>query len=141
MKSRIIEHDIGGGSIQAYFYRHGHAEAFAIERSLPPAHKRSRQIEALSNFVRPFKADERVCFIARGPEDVDPQSVAAIGRLVEELEPSWVEAVREACRHTNDLRAIAGECELEMNAATAIVSRLAAAGELDDPDEAAGALG
>jgi hypothetical protein len=130
MKSKILEHDIGAGSVQAYFYRYGSAEAFAIEASLPPAHKRSRQIEALSNFVRPFKADERVCFVARGPEDVDPQSVAAIGRLVEELEPSWVRDVREACRHTNDLGVIAGECELELNAAAAIVSNLVAAGEL-----------
>ena len=130
MKSRILERDMGGGRLQFYFYRHGTAEAFAIHDDLPPAHKRARQIEALSNFVRPFKSEERLGFQADEPEHIDPQSVSAMGLLVHELEPEWVREVKEACRHTNDLKKIAGECGLEMNAAAAIISKLVAAGEL-----------
>lgn len=130
MVYQIVEHNLGGGAVQAYFYRAGSAAAFAIDENLPPAHKRSRHIEGLGNFVRPSKADERICFRASKAEHVDPQSVASIGRLVHELEPEWVECVKDVCRYTNVLEEIAGDCELELNAAAAIVGRLIAAGEI-----------
>ena len=133
MGSEIIERDLGGGSVEFYFYRFGGSEAFAIEEALPESHKRSRQIEALSNFVRPFKTDERIGFAARRVEEMDASSVKAIARLVGDLEPNWVRCVREACRYTNDLRKIAEDCELELHAAGAIVSNLVSAGELPPP--------
>lgn len=130
MAYQIIEHDLGEDLVQAYFYRYGGSAAFAVNESLPPSHKRSRQIEGLGNFIRPSKSNERICFRASKAEHVDPQSVAAIGRLVHELEPEWVEEVRAACRYTNVLEEIAGDSGLELNAAAAIVGRLVAAGEI-----------
>lgn len=133
MGSEIIERDlggVGGADVEFYFYRFGGSEAFAIEETLPESHRRSRRIEALSNFVRPFKTDERIGFAARRVEEMDPLSVKAIARLVGDLEPRWVRCVREACRETNDLREIADACELELHAAGAIVSNLVEAGEL-----------
>lgn len=130
MTYQIVEHDFGGGAVQAYFYRSGAAAAFAVDKSLPPSHKRSRQIEGLANFIRPSKSNERVCFRVVSAERVDPLSVSAISRLVEDLEPEWVSRVREACRESNVLEEIAGECNLEMNAVAAIVGRLVARGEL-----------
>lgn len=131
MAYQIIEHNLGEGAVQAYFYRSGTSAAFAVGKDLPPTHKRSRHIEGLANFIRPTRADERICFRASKAEHVDPLSVSCIGRLVEELEPDWVLCVKAACRYTNDVVEIAGECELELNAVVAIVRRLVAGGEID----------
>lgn len=135
MVPKLKERDIGGGRIRNYFYRHrtrrASAAIFAIEESLPPAHKRSGQIEGMSCWIREPVEDSRVGLVATDASEVDPVSVARIKRLVREVEPAWVDAVREACRGSNQLEKIAEESGVdELNAVAAIISVLVEAGEL-----------
>ena len=101
-----------------------------VDPDLPEAYKRSREIENLSDWMRPAKRDRRLCFSARNVEDLDPVSVHSIKRLVFDLEPSWVECVKRVCAYAADLETIADECGLEEHAVAAIVSRLIETGEL-----------
>lgn len=135
MVPRLTERNIGGGRVRNYFYRHrsrrGSASIFAVEESLPPSHKRSGEIEGMSCWIREPVEDSRVGLVATGADEVDPVSVARIKRLVGEVEPGWVEAVREACRGSNQLEKIAEESGVdELNAVAAIVSMLVESGEL-----------
>lgn len=125
------EGELGGNGLEAYFVGGPHVSAIAIERALPAACKRARQIEGYGYSIRPPRTGERAMFRARDAGDVDPVSVRAMRRCIRQLEPSWFECVKEVCREGyNGLREIAGECGLELHAAKAIIDELRARGEL-----------
>lgn len=135
MVPRIKEHKIGGGRVRNYFCRQKargtSASIFAIEESLPPTYKRSGEIEGMACWIKEPFENSRVGLIATDAVDLDPISVARIKRLVVEIEPGWVEAVRQAAQHTNVLEEIAAESEIyELNAVEAIILTLVESGEL-----------
>ena len=130
MGPEVWERDLGGNVLHAYMRRHGERQVIVVDPGLPEAYKRSREIENLSDWLRPAKRDRRLCFSARNVEDLDPVSVHAIKRLIFDLEPAWVECVRGVCAYADDLETIADECGLEEHAVAAIVSGLIEVGEL-----------
>ncbi len=130
MGPEVWERDLGGGGLHAYMRRHGGRQVVVVDPNLPEAYKRSREIENLSDWIRPAKRDRRCCFSARNVEDLDPVSVHSIKMLVCDLEPEWVDCVRSVCAYAADLETIAGECGLEEHAVAAIVSKLIEVGEL-----------
>lgn len=144
----VKRHDLGGGRVMDYFRRCRHwsgpveteASIHAIEQTLPGAYRRSSEIKAMASWIKEPQEDRRIGLIAADASEVDPLSVIPLRRLVCELEPSWVEAVREACRHTNILEEIAEDAgevagedgSLDLNAVAAIVSVLVENGELSE---------
>ena len=58
------------------------------------------------------------------PEDVPPTAVRAIGCVIEEMEPSWIEAVEEARRYADDPRVMVAWCELPLQAVMAALDVL-----------------
>lgn len=116
------------------------ASIHAIEETLPPAYMRSSEIKALASWIKEPQEDRRIGLLATEASEVDPLSVIPLRRLVCDLEPEWVEAVREACRHTNVLEEIAEdageivgeESSLDLNAVVAIVSILIERNELSE---------
>jgi hypothetical protein len=132
---KLKESDIGAGRVRTYFYRHRtrgvSVSIFAIEESLPPPYKRSAQIEGMSCWIREPVQDASVGLLATDASEVDPVSVSRIRRLVGELEPGWIEAIRSAARQSNVLEEIAQESGIyELNAVAAVVSILVENGEL-----------
>lgn len=67
---------------------------------------------------------------ARDAEDLDPNAVLAIASVVEDLRPSWVEEVKDACRIFNQPRLVADWCEMSIAVVVAIIGILDARGEL-----------
>lgn len=124
------ERDLGGNGLHAYMRRYGDRQVVVLDSSMPEAYKRSREIEGLSDWMKPPKTDRRLCFRARTLQELDLWSVSSIKRLVGELEPVWVECVRGVCAYAADLETIAGDCGLEEHAVAAIVSMLIERGEL-----------
>lgn len=132
---RIVEHDLGGGDLEAYGIFGSERAIMAVRPDLTPAVRRSRELELYGCWIRPPAGRRRLCFAAHTLDEVDPVSVRSIRRTVDPMEPVWVEDVKRACEETNDVAQIAGECGLDLHATIAIVENLRQRGELPSGPE------
>lgn len=135
---RIDDYDLGasapGCRLEAYCRPMTHENGvegvyMAVQPWLSPIERRARELEAhgyyrrSGAFLRKLFAGRRqsygmgIFLFGRMPDWEPPAyTVAAIGSVVEEMEPGWVESVREARRFADDLRVVAAWCELPLQA-------------------------
>lgn len=130
MTVRIEDRDLGGGDLEAYGVFKPERAIMAVRPDLPSTRKRARVLEGYGCWIKPPIGGRRICYTARSVEDLDPVSVRAIRRTVDQMEPDWVRAVKEECRVSNDLEEIADRCDLDIQAVAAIIRNLQERGEL-----------
>ena len=128
---RIEEFYLGEPDLGAY-YTEFPVSAMAIQPDLQNITREARELEAHGYHRRPPRSGRKFCFAPRDPYDFDEVAVNALRSVVDDLQPSWVEEVREATRISNDTRWIAAWCELSPNVVVAIIENLKARGELPE---------
>lgn len=126
----IREHEFPGNDLEAYYTEHPHPATLAVQRGLPHHARRAREVEGYGYYRRPPKGGRKFCFRPRWEHDFDPNALEAIRGVVEDLQPGWVEEVKEAARMSNRPRWIADWCELSEQVVVAILMNLKARGEL-----------
>ena len=131
MSLEFDDFDIGDGVDAFYFcdYDYG-IEAMAVRTDMDPADRECLEVEAHGYTRRPPKGCEKFCFTPRHPYDFDPNAIAAIRCVVEDIRPEWTEEVKDAARISNEPRWIAAWCELSVNVVVAILMNLGARNEL-----------
>lgn len=133
MSLEIDEFDIGKGVDAFYFHDPDYGiQAMAVRTDLDLPDRDSLEVEARGYCRRPPKRGEKFCLTPRHPYDFDPNAIAAIRCVVEEIRPGWTKEVKDAARISNDTRWIAAWCELSPNAVVAIIENLKARGELPE---------
>lgn len=132
MGLKIKSHNLGGFPVEGYYTEFAKEPTMAIQTGLPHVRRRAREMEGHGYYRRPPYAGRKFCFAAASEEHVDFGTVRALRRVVQEMEPSWVEAVRDATRMSNETRWIADWCELPIQAVIAILLVLEARGELPE---------
>ena len=109
-----------------------------MNSDLPEASRRARELEAHGYFrwlPRPVREGlskslrenpDRGFFFYRyeAPHEVHVGTLWAIRSVIEEMEPSWVEAVSEARRYADDPRVMAAWCGLPLQAVMAALGVL-----------------
>lgn len=133
MNLEIDDFDIGEGVDGFYFHDPDYGiQAMAIRTDLELPDRESLEVEARGYCRRPPKRGEKFCFTPRDPYDFDPNAIAAIRCVIEDIRPGWVGEVREAAKMSNDTRWIAAWCELSPNVVVAILEILRARRELPE---------
>lgn len=130
MGPRIKTRDLGGHPVEGFYTEFADVPTMAIQSGLPPAHKRARELEGHGYYLKPPTWGRKCCFAAPDEEYVDYGTIRALRRVVEDMEPSWVEAVEDACKMFNEPRLIAGWCELPMQVVLAVLAVLEVQGKL-----------
>lgn len=130
MGLRVRTRNLGGFPVEGFYTEFADEPTMAVQSGLPHVRKRAREIEGEGYYRRPPLWGRKLCFAAITEEQVDYGTVRAIRRVVEDMEPSWISAVKEACRIGNDPRVIAAWCELPLQIVVAILAQLEARGEL-----------
>lgn len=131
MNLEIDEFDIGEGVDGFYFHDSDYGiQAMAIRPELDLPDRASLEVEARGYCRRPPKRGEKFCLTPRDPYDFDPNAIAAIRCVVEEIRPEWTAEVKDAAQISSDVRWIAAWCELSPNVVVAIVENLRVRGEL-----------
>lgn len=140
MDLEVVEVDLGGNGVGGYFYAdyaEGVAGVALDPDGLEPA-KAAYFVEAQGYLhSRPPKGGRRFMLESREVSELDENALLAIQSVIEELQPLWVAEVREACRLSNNLRVIAGWCDLSLAVVAAIVRILKARGEIPVDTEVA----
>lgn len=127
----IEEFYLGEPDLEAY-YTEFPVSAMAIQPDLQNTTREARELEAHGYYRRPPRSGRKFCFAPRHAYDFDDVAIGALRSVVDDLQPSWVEEVREATRISNDTRWIAAWCELSPNVVVAIIENLKARGELPE---------
>lgn len=136
MTVRVEEYDLGGDPLWGYCVFTAGFAALAISPDLPPAIKRARELQGYGDWIKPPPTEDRAHLAAHDVDQVEYAAVRAISRVVDDLEPGWVQCVKEECRVTNDARIIADRCGgLDLTAVLAIIRNLKVRGELPSAPE------
>lgn len=130
MTIRIEEYDLGGPPLDAYCVFLEEFAALAVDPELPPAIKRAKELRAYGDWIKPPSAEDVPYFSAHEVTEVEARGVRSIRRVVDDLEPEWVEKVREECLVTNVPEIIADRTELDLSAIIAILENLIERDEL-----------
>lgn len=105
-----------------------------LRPDLPPHARRAREIEGHGHDKRPPITGRKLCYTCFTVEDLDYMSVSAVRRVVDQMAPEWVEAVRDAVRLFNRADMIQGWLkgiwDIELQVIEAILLNLEARGEL-----------
>lgn len=134
MTVRVEEYDLGGMPLEAYCVFATNFAALAVDPTLLPAVKRAKELRAYGDWIKPPPVEDKPYLAANEVDQVDYAGVRATRRVVTELEPEWVERVKGECAVTNDIKVIAGRCELDLIAVLAIIENLRERGELPTPE-------
>ena len=132
MGLRIRNRNLGGFPVEAFYSEFTHEPSMTIQTGLSHARNRARVLEGHGYYKRPPRWGRKCCFAASDEDQVDYGTVRALRRVLEEMEPAWVEAVKDACRMFNEPRLIAGWCELPVQVELAALAVLEARGECAD---------
>lgn len=130
---RIDDHDLGGGRVQAFVYDDGVETFMAVQPELSPLARRCREIECHGHEKRPPRSGQKFCLWPCSIEDLDEASVRATERVVERMEPDWIEHVKELWMFYRDFTSTVFWSELEPETVMAILRLLWRRGEID-PD-------
>ena len=131
MGPAVRDYDVGGGRVEAYYFCEDGVSAMAVQPGLSDEARRARELEAYGYHVKPPHAGEKFCTWPHSAEDIDPLSVRALRRVVEYMEPEWVERVREEYEfYGDDLTSIIFWSEVPPEATKAILLNMEARGEL-----------
>ena len=130
MGLQIKNRDLGGHPVEAFYTEFADEPTMAVQAGLSHTRRRARELEGHGYYLKPPLWGRKLCFAASVEEHVDYGTVRALQRVVEDMEPSWVSAVKDACRIANDPRVIAAWCELPLQIVVAALARLEACGEL-----------
>lgn len=115
----VDEWPIRDGRLEAMYTEFNRPGGLAVRLGLPNDVRRLRELEArgyylwtvrlLKGYTGPVvgKMAENRAFMygAERPEDVPHHTVRAVGCVIEEMEPGWVEAVAESRRYADSPRA------------------------------------
>ena len=126
----IDEFDFTNPELEAAYTEYPTPAGMAIRRDLPAPARRAREIEAHGYYRRPPRGGRKLCYACRSLEDLDYVAVEAIRSVIDDLQPSWVEEVKEAARMSNDPRWIAAWVEVSVQVVVAILLNLEARGQL-----------
>lgn len=136
-KVHVEERPLGGGWVDAYCCAFGDELSIAIHEDLPEAHVRARVIEAhgLSRFV-PRELWRRLggrmiskgMWLSKAEEkwNVSTATVLAISSVIADMEPEWVERVKEARRYADDEKTMAAWTELPLQVVMGVLYHLKA---------------
>lgn len=133
---QIDDFDFVTPCLDAAYTEHTDPAGMAIRRDLRRSSKRAREVEAHGHYKRPPLSGRKLCYACGSLEEVDLVSVNAVRRTVDEMEPAWVEAVKDATRMFNTPDLIKGWLEdewgLDLQVVVAILMNLEARGELPE---------
>lgn len=116
--------------VAAHHVLHQGKHIVGIDSRLPERHRRSRELQAHGAWIRGMRRTRRTYLRTRRITEIDPQGVRDISRVVEDMEPRWIEDVRRACAWTSVADEIVEETALDYDTVTAIVGILIDGGEL-----------
>lgn len=132
MEMKIEEFDVGP-NVYGYFFLDYNLDfaALALSPDAPEPAKQAAIVQGHGHASkRPPKDNWQFILDDRNVEDLDPNAILTIRSCIEELQPFWVEEVKDACRIANHPRVIADWCELSLAAVVAIIDNLKARGEI-----------
>ncbi len=122
--------------LDAAYTEYPQPAGMAIRRDLRQSSKRARELEAHGLYKKSPLTGRKLCYACGSLEEVDLVSVNAVRRTVDEMEPAWVEAVKDAARMFNQPDLIKGWLEeewgLDLQVVVAILMNLEARGELPE---------
>lgn len=119
---RIETFDLGEGDLEAFYL--ADITTMAIHSRLPYEAYRARALEAAGYVIRPPAKGRKACFSIKSLQDIDTESVRAMRRVVECLDPEAVEEVKDARRISGDPRWIAAYCHIDLQEVVAILANL-----------------
>ncbi len=132
----IDEYAFANPDLEAAYTEHPHPAGMAIRHGLRQSSRRARELEAHGLYRKPPLTGRKLCYACGSLEEVDLVSVNAVRRTVDEMEPAWVEAVKDAARMFNQPDLIKGWLEdewgLDLQVVVAILMNLEARNELPD---------
>ncbi len=130
MSLKIKTRDLGGHPVEGFYTEFADEPTMAIQAGLSHTRKRARELEGHGYYLRPPMWGRKCCFAACDEHQVDYGTVRALRRVIEDMEPSWIAAVKDACRMFNEPRLIADWCEIPIQAVLASLALLEARGEV-----------
>ena len=110
--------------LEAAYTEYPQPAGMAIRKDLPHDSKRAREIEAHGHYKKPPLTGRKLCYACGSLEQIDLASVNAVRRVVDEMEPGWVLAVKDAVQIFNQPELIAAWCELDLQVVVAILMNL-----------------
>jgi hypothetical protein len=132
----IDEYPFENPDLEAAYTEHPYPAGMAIRKGLRHSSKRARELEAHGLYKKPPLSGRKFCYACGSFEEVDLVSVNAVRRTVDEMEPAWIEAVKDAARIFNTPDLIKGWLEddwgLDLQVVVAILMNLEAQGELPE---------
>lgn len=132
----IDEYPFDNPALEAAYTEHPRPAGMAIRPGMRHSSRRARELEGHGLYRRPPLTGRKLCYACGSLEEVDLVSVNAVRRTVDEMEPAWVEAVKDATRMFNTPDLIKGWLEdewgLDLQVVVAILMNLDARGELPE---------
>ncbi len=130
MAPTVRDFDLGPGRAQAFAYDDGETVHMAVQPHLSETAKRAREIEVQYYEAHPLKSKQKWCLWPCSIEDIDEVSVRAQQRFVENMEPLWVEHVKELWLFYRDFTSVVFWSELEPETVLAILRLLIGRNEI-----------
>lgn len=140
-KVHVEKRPLGDGWVDAFcFTLRGKLEnklCMAIHENLPEIHVRAREVEAygISRFIPErlwIRLGARMfsqgMWLSKAEETrhVHPVTILAVSAVVADMEPEWVEKIRDARRFIDDEKTMAAWCELPLQIVMGTLARLKA---------------
>lgn len=134
MSLEIDDFPLSNPRLEAAYTEFPNPAGMAVKRGLRASYRRAREIEAHGLYKKPPLAKRKFCYACGSLEEVDLVSVDAVRRMVDEMEPAWVAAVKDATLMFNSPDLIQGWLEDEwgipLQVVVAILMNLEARSEL-----------
>lgn len=131
MGLRVKRRDVGDHDAEAYYSEFPRPAILALAPTLERVDAEGRIVEAEGYYrKKPPKGGRKFCYTPRNAYDFDAGAINAIRSVIDDLRPSWVEEVRDACRISADPRWISAYCEVSPQVVVAIMLNLEARDDL-----------
>lgn len=132
VEMRIREFDVGPDTYGYYFADYDlEVAGLALSPDAPEPAKQAAIVQGYGHLTkRPPKEGRQFIWDDREVEELDPNAIHSIHSVIDDLQPLWVEEVRDACRIANHPRVIADWCDMSLATVVAIIDNLKARGEI-----------
>lgn len=128
----VSEYDFTNERLEVVYSESDLPTLLIVQPLLPDAVRRARELEAHGYHkgaaMLPHGGTLLFMYAAEAPDEISPETVAAIRSVIAEMEPEWVAAVAEARRYADCPRIMAAWCEIPLQAVMAALDVLKARG-------------
>lgn len=130
MGVKLKTFDLGPGRVRGFSHRRGDTLHAAIQPNVSGNSRRCFEVELAGRDVRPSRDPNKFHLWPDSFEDIDESSVKATQRAVENMEPEWMDCVKELWEFYRDFTSVVFWSKLEPETVKAIAEILYERGEI-----------